>query len=168
MRGFSALALFIMLYLTCQAATAQRLQDDTTERPDFSGTWQLNRGKSSEQYSRNTAFPDFLIVIEQKLPSVRFKEIVTVVGKERQSEFTLFTDGRGDSYAGELLPLGRSKTSWQDDALLATVNDKSTGQTGFIKVDMSADRNALTISWAVTEATGKEDRNFVVLNRIKP
>ena len=86
---------------------------------DFSGTWRIDRGASTESALGDSE--DLTYVISYNSPELRAKRIIKEKsGKERISDVTYYTDGRGESipllFGNEKV---KAKTTWDGNVLVS-------------------------------------------------
>jgi hypothetical protein len=126
--------------------------------PDFTGTWEIDRDHSTAQALKD--FDDLIFVILQNPPEFHVKRIIKEKKhRERISELTLFSDGRGEKisflFGGEKW---NSKTNWVGDTLVSrfTVAGYISASSDFYYRDyqetwlLSQDRTTLTITTEIT------------------
>jgi hypothetical protein len=155
------LNLFLFTFLCAAPVFAQRLDTQIRiYRPDYSGTWKLNSGKSRGLEKNDAKEPKLshIWVIEQKLPAIGIT-VKQQRGIEADENFfggklTLWTDGRGDEYI-EGVEAFPSVSEWKNNKLTVTHYSPG-GNTGNVSApkqitsiqeyDLSADGKTLTIT----------------------
>jgi len=108
----SLLAIFVML-------PGFSSTDIPVAVPDFTGTWKIDRELSSPRAMSD--LDDLTLVVSQSLPELHVKRIIDEKKhKQRVSEQTYFTDGRGEKVSwllsNEKLD---SKTFWLKDSIVS-------------------------------------------------
>lgn len=148
------LAIFVLLS-TFPLTHSQVVDALPTPLPDFSGTWKLDpAGKALKDLD------DLTLVISQNSPELHVKRILKEKKhKERVSELTYFTDGRGEKisllFGGEKW---NSKTNWVGDTLVSrfSVTEYISATNDFYYRDFKETRalsqggNTLTITTEIT------------------
>lgn len=142
---------------------------DRSDRPDFSGTWVLDKDKSKlADADPLRKGGDQTLTITQQEPEVKIVQKSVLPGRERTREFVYYTDGRGESNANrhsyEVYSVGsaakpesggedkiRSKTTWEGNKIVSRYRTYvATRRTGMMIVDgiefwsLSKDSNTLT------------------------
>jgi hypothetical protein len=84
-------------------------------KPDFSGTWVLNLGKSKLQIQEKLDRASF--TIDHKEPAFRFSRVFVVGGKEDALSYDLTTDGR-EKVVTEPDRTSTSRLYWDGDVLV--------------------------------------------------
>jgi hypothetical protein len=84
-------------------------------KPDFSGTWVLDRSKSSKAINF-----DETLVIDHQDPEIRITRRITARDYERVEKLTYYIDGRGEVNPSELdgKPV-KTKTRWDGKKLVS-------------------------------------------------
>ncbi|HEX8500943.1 MAG TPA: hypothetical protein VF659_10170 [Pyrinomonadaceae bacterium] len=142
-------------------------------RPDFSGTWELDRSKSDYGIFRDrpVSKAEATLVVSHKEPELRISRTLRLSGQQETKEFTYYTDGRGETNpaavgAGEV----KSKTKWDGEKVTARAKMTWPGQNGSpgFEVDVtqkwqvSADGKTLTNTTAFTSVqTGAQEVRLV-------
>lgn len=99
-------------------------QSPNQSAPDLSGTWELVEIKGAMKLKpTERGFPRLMLVISQEGSQLRVTQKRTVHGTERASEYSYYTDGRGETNFGriESWPYERkteSVSGWQQERLL--------------------------------------------------
>ncbi len=110
-----------MLLLACASAVnAQANRKDSggqSARPDFSGTWRLDKSRSGNGTTKFD-FDELTITVVHRDPELRITKRKVVGGNVTTEEFVHHTDGRGDkaltSTPGQNL---QTKAMWKKDRL---------------------------------------------------
>ena len=97
-------------------------------KPDFSGTWVLNRPASSLP-SPVSAVESGVMRIEHREPSFSFHRTYVIGGAPREASFALLTDGRETSETGAKGLTTISTLRWASDALLLAMRVQGPGFT---------------------------------------
>jgi hypothetical protein len=150
------------------------------DRPDFSGTWMLDkeRSKLSEAYPLRKG-GDQTLTITQQEPEVKIAQKSVLPGRERTREFVYYTDGRGESnsnwYSYEVDSVGstaapeyggedkiRSKTTWEGNKIVSRYRTYvATRRTGMMIVDgiefWSLSKDSLTLTHTTVLSSGSEN-----------
>jgi hypothetical protein len=151
-RSGAALMIAAIACLCASIATAQT-------KPDFSGTWKMNREKS--KFERGG--PDALLIkIDHKEPAFTENWTVSTPDGERSFQAKYTTDGKET----EQEFMGRTaKTSakWEGDALV--IEFKSEG--GFFrrKITLSADGKTITKMVTQSPRDGEQTEDTVVFEK---
>jgi hypothetical protein len=114
--------LFSLCLLACAAAAAAVDGKEGKARPDFSGTWELDRSKSEFGLfeDRPLAKSDATLVVTHREPELKFVRTLRLNGREETREFTYYTDGRGESNPGSFgSGVLNSKTRWDGERVTA-------------------------------------------------
>ncbi len=129
--------LAIFLLLSSFSSTNVQVVDAAPTAPDFNGTWKIDRDLSTPKAISD--FEDLTLVVAQNLPEFHVKRIIEdKKHKERVSEQTYFTDGRGEKVS---LLFGsekwNSKTNWVNDTLVCrfTVTEYIAASSDYYHVD---------------------------------
>jgi hypothetical protein len=91
-------------------------------RPDFSGTWELDRSKSDfgPFGGRPLAKADSTIVVTHRDPELKIARTLRMNGREETREFVYYTDGRGETnpaaFGGPAL---KTQTKWEGERVWA-------------------------------------------------
>ncbi len=115
-------ALLLSLCLLACAAAAPAADDKKRARPDFSGTWELDRSKSEFGLfgDRPLAKADATLVVTHREPELKIVRTLRLNGREETKEFTYYTDGRGESNPGSFgSGVLDSKTRWEGERVTA-------------------------------------------------
>jgi hypothetical protein len=110
-----------MATLAVSVSAAQR-------KPDFSGTWVLNRQASSLP-PPVSAVESGVLRIEHREPSFSFHRTYVIGGAPREAGFTLLTDGRETSETGAKELTTVSTLRWASDALVLAMRIQGPGFT---------------------------------------
>jgi hypothetical protein len=97
-------------------------------KPDFSGTWMLNRQASSLP-PPVSAVESGVLRIEHREPSFSFHRTYVIGGAPREASFTLLTDGRETSETGAKGLTTISRLRWASDALVLAMSIQGAGFT---------------------------------------
>jgi hypothetical protein len=116
--------LLLLCLFACAAAGAAAGDDRKKEgkHPDLSGTWALDKSKSSygEARGRDISKANSTLIIEHRGTELRIKKTVVFKGQQETKQYAYYTDGRGESNPmaygpGEV----ESKTVWDGDKVKA-------------------------------------------------
>src|SRR5437868_15129017 len=94
MRFTKLLALLILLAASAANGLAQA--NKSKPKPDFSGTWELDRKRSNVGKS-NSSSPPEQITITHHDPELKIRKKVLVNGLLEERELTYYTDERGET-----------------------------------------------------------------------
>ena len=134
----------------------------TTPVPDLSGTWRLDRDLSTHEglteMDELNSVDELTFVISQTPPTLIVKRIAKEKKhKERVSELTYYTDGRGEKvsflFSNEKF---KSKTNWVDGALVSNFTLTRSFMNEFYYSDyketwsLSKDGEVLTVTTEIT------------------
>ena len=165
-------ALLLSLCLLACAAAAAAADDKKKARPDFSGTWELDRSKSDFGLFRDRPISkaDSTLVITHRDPELKIARTLRLNGQQETKEFTYYTDERGETNpaavgAGEI----KSKTKWDGDKVAARAKMTWPGQNGAAGYEMdltqkwqvSSDGRTLTNTTLITNRTGVREIKLV-------
>lgn len=117
-------------------------------RPELSGTWVMDRSKSSKAIN----FDETLLIDHQE-PEIRITRKITVKDYERVEKLTYYSDGRGEVNPSELSgkPV-KTKTKWDGNKLVSKESTTTRAGNLLIYVDvmevwqMSTDGRLLTLN----------------------
>jgi len=149
------IAAFMIAAIVCLSA----LIDAAQTKPDFTGSWKMNREKSKFERGGPDAI---LIKIDHKEPAFAENWTVSTPDGERSLQAKYTTDGKET----EQEVMGRmSKTSakWEGDALV--IEFKSEG--GFFKRKITLSADGKTITKIVTQSPrdGEQTEDTVVFEK---
>jgi len=130
-----------VLIIVCWAIVVHGQGNKVQTKPNLSGTWLLDHGKSNVSEIGKSGAP---IRIIHNDPELRITRTFERNGQPVEREFLYFTDGRGEtnsatilltSQPGRLKPedidkeMVKSRTTWQHDKIMmrATLRDNSGG-----------------------------------------
>ena len=141
------------------------------QRPDFSGTWKLDKEKSDVgAEERNGRFRGGMfdsLVIEHKDPELIIKRKMNLPsGEERTTQSKYTTDGKDNTNEGFRGMTSKSKTHWEGDKLVT----ESTRETprGTIETkevrSLSADGKTMTVE-STTKGGPREGTRKLVYNK---
>jgi hypothetical protein len=165
---------FLFAMLCAVTAFAQQLESNVKiQRPDYSGTWKLNRKKSRgvKKLDKDETGIKFIMVIEQKLPAIEitFKNQRGIGANENffGGKATFYTDGRGDEIIAGM-PGETSTSQWKNNKLTVThFGNYESNRGEIISIDeysLSPDGKTLTNTMRSTSvrynAQLKEERFF--------
>jgi hypothetical protein len=88
------------------------------QRPDFSGSWKLNRQASALQ-AESAVVESGVVRIAHREPAFEFSRTFTVNGQAMTTEYEIHTDGR-EIRRSQGPALSRSRLEWQGSSLLLT------------------------------------------------
>ncbi|MET0624661.1 MAG: hypothetical protein ABW250_16910 [Pyrinomonadaceae bacterium] len=164
------------LLLACLAGGGAAARGDGKKeraRPDFSGTWELDRSKSDFGLFRDRPISkaESTLVVEHKDPELKITRTLRLGGQQETKQFAYYTDGRGETNpaaigAGEV----KSKTKWDGDRVAAQSKLVWPGRDGAAgaEVDVtqrwqvSSDGKSLTNSTVMSSAqTGVQEMRLV-------
>jgi hypothetical protein len=114
--------------LVIAAATAGVTDSAAQGKPDFSGTWVLNRQASSLP-APVSAVESGVLRIEHREPSFNFHRTYVIGGAPREASFTVLTDGRPTSDTGAKGVTTISTLRWESDALVLAMRIEGPGFT---------------------------------------
>jgi hypothetical protein len=97
-------------------------------KPDFSGTWVLNR-EASALPPPVSAVESGVLRIEHREPSFSFHRTYVIGGAPREARFTLLTDGPETSETGAKGLTTTSTLRWASDALVLAMRIQGRGFT---------------------------------------
>ena len=150
-RNFAALMIAAIVCVCASIASAQT-------KPDFSGTWKMNREKSKFERGGPDAI---LIKIDHKEPTFVEEWSMSTPNGDRSFQAKYTTDGKET----EQEVMGRAaKTSakWEGDALV--IEFKEGG--GFFKRKITLSADGKTITKAVTQSRdGEQSEDTVVFEK---
>ena len=159
--------LLSLCLFACAAAGAAAARDDKKEgkpRPDFSGTWELDKAKSDFGLFRDRPISkaDSTLVIAHKEPELKITRTLKLNGQQEVKVFTYYTDGRGEANpatvgAGEV----KSKTKWDGEKVSANAKMTWPGQNGAAGAEMD-----VTQKWQVS-SDGKGLTNTTALSSVQ-
>ena len=140
-------------------------------KPDFSGTWSLDRSKSElGRLGQRMANVELTYVIIHKDPELK---VIRKTGAAAQGESAYYSDGRGETNPN-LLGRGdvKSKTKWDGTKLVSRSTATIQGRRDDFYIDttqkweMSPDSKTLTVTISITP--GQPGLNFFkqVFNRV--
>jgi hypothetical protein len=126
----------IFTLLTCLALffLAGLASGQDQERPNFSGTWQLDASKSELHLSKISSAT---WVIEEGDNSIHISE--TENGKSKKTELQCSTDGKECKFPGD-----RRDSFWFNGAMLVDMETKNTNVTRY-RMKISDDGKTLTV-----------------------
>jgi hypothetical protein len=123
-------------------------------RPNLSGKWQFNAGKSELHSGKTNAVS---LVIENKGPSIHVTKTVTASGKDSVIEFNCSTDGQDCNAKGAKVSL------WFDGASLVEMDVAGDAIT---KSSMKLAAGGKTITLTVSYISPKAESDMVVLDKM--
>ena len=155
---------------TCAAGKTAEGNDKT--KPDFSGTWALDRGKSD--YGPFAASPasraEVTLEIAHRGPELRVTRRSRAEGRgERTQESVFYTDGRGELNPPTLGRVGtKTKTGWEGGKIVARARLErraAGGKTVAFEVsekwELSADGRTLTQTASAGSPSGVQTVRLV-------
>jgi hypothetical protein len=159
-----------VLLTWCLSAGAATGDDRKKSRPDFSGTWRIDRSKSDfgEFTDRPLSKADATLVVEHKDPELKVRRTLSLNGQEEVKEFTYYTDERGETNqatigVGEV----KSKTKWDGDRVVSEAHITRRSQTGPYELDVvqkwqvSSDGKMLTNTTTISNQMGAQQVKLV-------
>ena len=169
-----AILITLCLAAACAAAGGAAARDDKKkERPDLSGTWELDKAKSDFGLFRDRPISkaDSTLVVEHKEPELKITRTLKLNGQQETKQFAYYTDGRGETNpatigAGEV----KSKTKWDGERVAAHSKLVWPGRDGAAgpeldvtqKWQVSSDGKTLTNSTVMSSAqTGVQEIRLV-------
>ncbi|HWS88101.1 MAG TPA: hypothetical protein VN282_14120 [Pyrinomonadaceae bacterium] len=163
-----ALLMALCLLAACAAAAAG--DDRKGPRPDFSGTWRIDRGKSDygEWADKPLAKADSTLVVEHRDPELKIRRTLSLNGQEEVKDFAYYTDGRGETNQATLgVGEVRSKTRWDGDRVVSEAQLKRRGQGGTYELtvtqrwQVSSDGKTLTNTTSFSNELGAQRLKLV-------
>jgi hypothetical protein len=124
-------------------------------KPDFSGTWLLDKKKSILNDLVRQRYEDYTLTISQSEPELKITKSAIYNGKNKSVTLVFYTDNRGEKnnpHFGAPNIEVESKTHWKDSVLVRTYTNKSSVNGTEIKSDvaekyeLSKDGKTLTIT----------------------
>jgi len=169
MRAAPAALLLLLACATPAAAQGDRKREGKS-RPDFSGTWRIDKSKSDfgEFGDRPLSKADATLVVEHRDPELKIRRTLSLNGQEEVKEFTYYTDERGETNqatigVGEV----RSKTKWDGDRVVSEAHVTRRSQTGPYELDVvqkwqvSSDGKTLTNTTTISNQMGAQQVKLV-------
>jgi hypothetical protein len=163
-------ASLLVLCLLASAAAGDDKKKEGKARPDFSGTWQLDRAKSDfgEWSDKPLSKADSTLAVEHRDPELKIKRTLSLNGQQEVREFTYYTDERGETNpatigAGEV----KSKTKWDGDKVVSQAHMTQKGQGGTYELDVtqkwqvSSDGKTLTYTTTIGNQMGVQQVKLV-------
>jgi hypothetical protein len=139
-------------------------------RPDFSGTWRLDRARSDfgPFEDKPLAKADATLVVEHEGAELKIRRTLSLNGREEVKEFAYYTDGRGETNQATLgVGEVRSKTRWDGDRVVSEARITRRGQGGPYELNvtqrwqLSSDGKTLTDTTHVSNQTGEQQVKLV-------
>jgi hypothetical protein len=161
MKRFSILVLLMSLVLFSGAAI--EAGNGAQAKPNLSGNWVLDVGKSNFGRLGNSQFKNarMTLKISHREPEVKIVRNATMGGQSRNHNLNYFTDGRGESNPNILSNESmRSKTRWEGAKLISrasssvSFNGQSMNLEAIEKRELSADGKLLTITNTISSPRG--------------
>jgi hypothetical protein len=153
--------ILLMLILASFALAQDNKSKDA--RPDFSGTWALDKAKSDlGPYERVVARGDITLVIEHKDPELKITRKFTAGGNTSSVVFAYYSDGRGETNPAALGNGDvKTKTRWDKKKLeskfSSSYKSPRDGRVTYFETidrrELSADGKILTITTTRDSAT---------------
>jgi hypothetical protein len=166
----SLLTLLLTLCLTAAASAVDDRKKGGKSRPDFSGTWQIDRSKSDfgAFSDRPLSKADSTLVVEHRDPELKIRRTQSLNGQEEVKEFAYYTDERGETNqatigVGEV----KSKTKWDGDKVVSEAQVKRRGQGGSYELNVtqkwqvSSDGKTLTNTTHISNETDAQQVKLV-------
>ena len=165
-------ALLLSLCLLACAAAAAAADDQKKARPDFSGTWELDRSKSEYGLfgDRPLAKADATLVVTHREPELKFVRTLRLDGREETRQFIYYTDERGESNPGSFgSGVLNSKTRWDGERVTAHAQTKWPARDGRPEVvlettqtwQLSSGGRALTHTTRIVNGEATEEVKLV-------
>jgi hypothetical protein len=162
--------LLTLCLLACAMSAAQEKKKEGKSRPDFSGTWRIDKAKSDfgEFSERPLSKAEATLAVEHKEPELKVRRTLSLNGREEVKEFTYYTDGRGETNqatigVGEV----KSKTKWDGDRVVSEAQVTRRSQTGpyelsvVQKWQVSSDGGTLTNTTTISNQMGAQQVKLV-------
>lgn len=156
-----SLLLTLCLLAACAGAAARDDGKKEKARPDFSGTWELDKSKSDFGLFRERPISkaDSTLVVEHKDPELKITRTLRLGGQQETKRFAYYTDGRGETNpaaigAGEV----KSKTKWDGEKVAAQSKLSWPGRDGAAGPELD-----VTQRWQVS-SDGKSLTNSTVMS----
>ena len=163
-------AILLTLCLLASAPAADDKQKGGKSRPDFSGTWRVDKSKSDfgEFSDRPLSKADATLVVEHRDPELKVRRMLSLNGQVEVKEFTYYADGRGETNqatigVGEV----KSKTKWDGDRVVSEARVTRRSQTGPYELDVvqkwqvSSDGKTLTNTTTISNQMGAQQVKLV-------
>ena len=163
-------AILLTLCLLACAAAADAGKMEGKSRPDFSGTWRIDKSKSDfgEFSDRPLSKADATLVVEHKDPELKIRRTLSLDGREEVKEFTYYADERGETNqatigVGEV----KSKTKWDGDKVVSEARLTRRGQGGPYELNVvqkwqvSSDGKTLTNTTTISNQMGAQQVKLV-------
>ena len=156
-------ALLLLLGVAALCVAQDGKAKSTEGRPDFSGNWVLDHGKSSlGPLERNLANAEVTLVIAHKEPEFKMTRKANSGGRELSQILNYYSDGRGETNPAILGSADiKSKTKWEKTRLVSNGSSSirlPNGETASLdfseKRELSADGNTLTITDSISSPRG--------------
>jgi hypothetical protein len=166
----SLLSALLTLCLSAVAAAGDEIQKEGKSRPDFSGTWRIDRSKSDFGgfSDRPLARADSTLVVEHKDPELKIRRTLSLNGQEEVKEFAYYTDERGEANQATLgVGEVKSKTRWDGDKVVSEAQIKRRGQGGAYELkvtqkwQVSSDGKTLTNTTTIGNEMGTQQVKLV-------
>jgi hypothetical protein len=139
-RLLPAFLLTALLTLSLAATTPARDDRKNEKRPDFSGTWTLDRSKSDFGLfsDRPVGRAEITLVVVHGGDELKFTRTVRVNGREEKRELAYYTDGRGETNPGLFgVAEVKSKTAWEGDKVVARAKLPRKGPHGDADIELT-------------------------------
>ncbi len=168
-RSLSASLLSVFL-ASCLLTSAAAVGDKKRARPDFSGTWELDRSKSEFGLfsDRPLSKADSTLVVEHRDPELKIRRTLGLNGQEEVKDFAYYTDGRGETNQATLgVGEVKSKTRWDGDEIVSEARIKRRGQGGAYELkvtqkwQVSSDGKTLTNTTDISNEAGAQQVKLV-------
>ena len=165
----SLLTAFWTLCLLTPAAGDDR-KGEGKPRPDFSGTWRLDRSKSDfgAFEDKPLAKADSTLVVEHRDAELKIRRTLSLDGQEEVKEFAYYTDERGETNQATLgVGEVRSKTKWDGDRVVSEARIRRKSLTGFYELNVtqrwqvSSDGKTLTNTTNISNEMGAQQVKLV-------
>jgi len=131
------------------------------EKPNFSGTWVLDKAKSDPMGRPGGPSPDVTLIIEHKEPTLKIKQIIKTEQGERVQELSYTTDGKENKNPGFRGGEVITKSKWEDGKLVTKGSQTMETPQGTMTMELteirtlSEDGKTLTVQTTRTTPGGE-------------
>jgi hypothetical protein len=173
MRRLLSASLLTLLFASCllpSVAAGDDRKKEGKSRPDFSGTWRIDKSKSDygEFSDRPLSKADATLVVEHRDPELKVRRTLSLNGQEEVKEFTYYTDERGETNqatigVGEV----KSKTKWDGDRVVSEARVTRRSQSGPYELNVTqkwqvaSDGKTLTNTTTISNQMGAQQVKLV-------